>query len=192
MKLLMIRHPPVPQKNLCYGALDVPAPFVSNTAIDLARSLSACQEQSIALFSSPLDRCARLARAIQPLLPSDTPLFFDRRLQELSLGRFEGRNYNELQRLPEFKTWMDNWRYSAPPEGETLSQLQQRVRSFVEQQLLEWNVAAETVPVLVTHAGVIRALWTLYEGFTWEEALNQRVGHAQILPPLFLNPESSE
>ncbi|MCL2636194.1 MAG: alpha-ribazole phosphatase family protein [Betaproteobacteria bacterium] len=141
MLLHLIRHPP-PQvaTGICYGALDVPAP----ASPSLIARLRAELPPGLPLWSSPLRRCRELAAALHPA-PQ-----FDKRLQEMHFGAWEGQPWAAIPRA-ELDAWAADIADYAPPGGESPRQLQQRALAFV---------AALPVAeaVLVTHAGVIRSL----------------------------------
>lgn len=105
--------------------------------------------------SSPLCRARETmerVRASLGLLPHDYRV--DRRLAELSFGRWEGLTYAELQEqdpdlLAIAVRSRDKWDF-APPGGESLAQLSERVRAWHQ------GVARDTV--VVAHGGVARTL----------------------------------
>lgn len=125
--------------------------------------------RSARLWVSPAERCRRVGRVLASELQLDQSI--DERIAELSFGSWEGRPWNELEALPEFSHWMENWKAAAPPGGETLLQLGARVS--------DWYRALNQfdVHIAVTHAGVMRHLLTSLRGVSWEEALRNPVAH---------------
>ena len=141
MILHLIRHPkPQVEPGICYGRLDIPAQIA---AAELAH-LRTLLPPGLPLWSSPLQRCRSLAEQLhaQPR--------FDGRLAEIDFGAWEGRAWDDLPR-PEIDAWAADVAGYAPPGGESPRQLQARVWAWLGEM-----VAAEAV--VVTHAGVIRAL----------------------------------
>lgn len=156
LKLYLVRHPrPLIAPGVCYGQLDVeaedPAPIVAR----LRRELPA----DLPVWSSPLQRCRTLAEALQ------SAPHIDARLMEMNFGTWEGRPWDDIPR-PELDTWAADIDGYAPPGGETPRQLQQRVLAFVD----ELPAGAH---LLVTHAGVIRALLAAAAGETLAVALQR-------------------
>lgn len=86
----------------------------------------------------------------------------DKRLNEMNLGVFEGKSYEHIQKeYPiEFQKWSDDWKYYAPPDGETYVEFYERVKEFFQEilKLEDKNI------LLVTHGGVIRSILTYVMG----------------------------
>lgn len=149
MQLYLIRHttPAVPP-GVCYGQseIDVAASFADEIAAIRAKltglSPAAC-------YSSPLQRCARLASALGFGEPRH-----DERLKELHFGSWEMQAWDTIPRH-ELDRWGRFHVNEAPPGGETFADLHRRAKEFLHDP----TVRQHTGPVLaVTHAGVIRAL----------------------------------
>ena len=137
----MIRHPrPAVAEGICYGRTDLD--LAEDVAI-VAQTLQAQLPPGLPLYSSPLRRCRQLAEALHP-----APLF-DARLLEMDFGAWEMHPWHALDR-----TVLDAWAAQpldfAPPGGESPAQLMQRVREF------HAGLAGDAI--VVTHAGVIKAL----------------------------------
>lgn len=172
-QLIVFRHAPVLDKGLCYGRFD---PRVQEIANELDAPIAHLlqrqrEEPTMTLVSSPADRCLQVARRMGQrlgLAVNVSPL-----LAEISMGDWEGRPYSELEALPEFEHWMSHWQEAAPPGGETIRQLEQRVEEFLR------GFEDATPVVAVTHAGVIRCLRVVLEGKTWQDAMNEPVPHLQ-------------
>lgn len=147
MILHLVRHPkPVIEPGICYGRLDVAPENADAVAVRLIAELPL----GLPVWSSPLRRCRELAALLHPA-PS-----LDERLVEMSFGRWEGRNWDDVPR-PELDAWAADVAGYAPPGGESPLMLQQRALDFV---------AGLEVPeaVVVTHAGVIRVLLAHWQG----------------------------
>jgi len=156
LTLYLVRHPrPLIAPGVCYGQLDVeaedPAPIVAR----LRRELPA----GLPVWSSPLQRCRTLAEALQPAPRLDA------RLMELDFGAWEGRPWDDIARA-ELDAWAADIDGYAPPGGEAPRQLQRRVLAFVEE-------LSAGLHLLVTHAGVIRALLAAAAGETLAAALRR-------------------
>jgi len=127
MPLCLIRHTRVAAPaGLCYGQFDVP---LADTFAEEAQAVrEALAHQFPAglppIWSSPSLRCRSLAETL------DAPFRLDPRLRELNFGDWEGRTWAELD-SPEARHWGDNWQTAAPPQGESLPELLQRLRNFL-------------------------------------------------------------
>jgi alpha-ribazole phosphatase len=148
MDIYLIRHTrTATETGLCYGRTDVAlSPDFKDDLTVLQQKLPALTE-GCAVFSSPLTRCMQLA---ETLSSNVTP---DDRLLELNFGRWEGLRFDEID--PDLLSrWTGNFVEIAPPEGESFTDLCERVDSFWQELLSQPH---EQV-LIVTHAGAIRAL----------------------------------
>ncbi|MBF0162150.1 MAG: alpha-ribazole phosphatase family protein [Magnetococcales bacterium] len=108
-----------------------------------------------AIYSSPLQRCARFAQTLGEEL--SIPVHLEPRWQEMHFGRWEGRTSSALlqeepHRLLQF--WQDPLNHP-PPEGEHLLDFQQRVQSGWEERLQQQH---NSHLLVVAHSGVIRMM----------------------------------
>ena len=166
MILHLIRHPP-PEiaAGVCYGQLDVAAQAVATAAARLQPLLP----ENAPVYSSPLRRCQALAEALHPA-PQ-----FDARLQEMHFGAWEGCPWDEIS-IDALDAWAADVAGFAPPGGESGRAVQARAVAFLT-ELLE-NPAPELV--VVTHAGVMRALLAHWQGLPGERWLELRFDFAQV------------
>ncbi|WP_366140174.1 histidine phosphatase family protein [uncultured Marivita sp.] len=112
------------------------------------------------LFSSALFRCQQTAEFVSRAL--DLPITFVPGLEERCWGIYEGRHHTERD------TTVD------PPEGETLSQFQDRIAVALD------LISASDRPLVVTHSGVIRYALEKAES----DKSRRRIPHAKpILVP---------
>jgi len=155
MRLHLIRHPrPGIEPGICYGQLDIPAEIEMAGLVRLKSELP----PGLPVWSSPLQRCRKLAERLHP-----QPIF-DERLAEMNFGDWEGRRWDAIPRH-ELDAWAADIAGYAPPGGESPAALQQRALEFVA-----GLVAPEAV--IVTHAGVIRTLLADWQGLPparWSE-----------------------
>jgi alpha-ribazole phosphatase len=92
-------------------------------------------------------------------------------MRELSFGIWEGMTYDEIiQKWPqEFEKWQDDPYNEKPPEGETLTELCERVSKFLMEAA---NKHPDSRILVVSHAGPIRAvlsvLLNLKQDFFWK------------------------
>jgi broad specificity phosphatase PhoE len=130
-------------------------------------------EQCFSLvWTSPIERCRGLAARIAGEL--DLPLRVDDRLKEISLGDWQLRSWDEIAASEpnRYRAWLENWLTQAPPGGELASELLGRVRGW-------WSHLPAGQHLLISHAGVNRALRVLLGGQSWTRAMSMTVPHLQ-------------
>ncbi len=153
MKLTLIRHTALQiEAGICYGQsdIDVAASFAS----ELASTQSKLSDIGFdAIYTSPLQRCVKLAEALDLGLDSGK-VTQDERLKELHFGDWELRAWDDIPR-DIFDAWAHDYANKAPPNGETFSQLQQRGIHFLAEMLAKH--ANEHIAI-ISHGGMIRAL----------------------------------
>ncbi len=116
------------------------------------------QNRFTVVYTSDLSRAAETGRAVAELL--DIPLVTDARLREIYAGEWEGRTFDELQDHPDFRVWRQQIGISRCTGGESVAELQVRVREAVESIVKAHP--GQTV-CIATHATAIRVmecLWT--------------------------------
>lgn len=163
MILHLIRHPP-PQiaEGTCYGHLDMPALGVESAAERLRGLLPA----GLPVYCSTLARCRQLAEALHPApLP-------DPRLKEMHFGEWEGRRWDDID-VALLDAWADDVAGYAPPGGECGWQVLARAQAFL-------NELTADEAVLVTHAGVMRALLAHWQGVPADGWLELRFDYAAL------------
>ena len=81
----------------------------------------------------------------------------DNRINETNFGDFEGKTYEEIQKLypKECMCWESNWKEFEPPNGENYIKLCERVKNFMEYIK---NLKCDNI-LICTHSGVIRAIY---------------------------------
>lgn len=157
MKLTLVRHTSLNvSPNICYGQSDVDVSIHFDEELRVLRE-KLLHKEFDAIFSSPLQRCYKLADA----LSSDESMSFavrdiqqDDRLKELHFGDWELNSWDDIPR-DIFDAWANDYANLAPPNGETFSQLHTRAKSFVED--VSSHLQGKHV-LVVTHGGLIRAL----------------------------------
>ena len=173
----LARHPPVDALGLCYGRADVPlAASAESAAAELHATLAGTRVS--VLWSSPSSRCANVAKVLAQT--RGVELRIDARLFEIDFGDWEGRPWSDIERDDgvTYSRWMNEWKHTSPPNGETIAVLTARVEAWLT-DLRASAAPADYIasPVIVAHAGVIRALWVLVDGVTWEDAMARNVPH---------------
>ncbi len=108
------------------------------------------------VFSSDLKRCHETASLLFPKHRIETTTY----LRELHFGDFEGKRYEQLQHLSEYRHWIDHFR-TAPPNGESFDTFTARLEkgfAHISTQLTD----DVTDVAVVTHGGVIRYFLETY------------------------------
>jgi len=128
---------------------------------DLGRQQSAAfagsfqQQKLSAIYSSDLSRCRFAADQIA-MLQDVQPVYLEE-LRELHIGDWQGQTWQQLQRdYPElWQARLDDIVNVAPPSGESLLAMAQRIRPVIE-QIISAHVGGEVV--IVAHGGVNRVV----------------------------------
>ena len=155
-QLYLVRHPqPLVDPGLCYGRTDL-AVAPAETARVVA-ALSNALPAATALFSSPLQRCCHLARA----LGGAAAPTFDARLAELDFGSWEMQPWEHIARA-DIDAWAANMVDYRPGGGESVLHMAERVSAFYA----DLATLALTRAIIVCHAGTMRLLAECGHGAT--------------------------
>lgn len=149
LKITFIRHTSLNiESHLCYGQTDVD---VSLSFDREQKTLKAKLDKYVfdAIYSSPLQRCVKLAHALNIGDPIQ-----DHRLKELHFGDWEMKSWDDIPR-EHFNSWIKDYANLAPPNGETFYDLQQRGIAFLND--MKETHRNEHIAV-VSHGGMIRAV----------------------------------
>ena len=171
MKLTLIRHTSVAiASGICYGQSDVDVSFSFETEALIVKEK--LQYKSFdAVFSSPLQRCTKLADYCgytQPII--------DNSLLELNFGAWELEVWDEIQD-PHLNVYFENWIDRAPTHGESFREMVARVTRFLEEIK---SKPYENIAIF-THGGVIRAIWLIINGIDIENAFDLEVEYGDVL-----------
>ncbi|MEJ8545534.1 histidine phosphatase family protein [Brevibacillus borstelensis] len=188
MRWIWIRHGETEEnrEGRYLGHTDVPLNEAGmEQAALLARQLA--HERPARFFTSDLLRCVQTADRLAAFWGMD-PIRVPE-LRELSFGKWERLTYEELmvRESQQASRWYEDPFHVAPPGGETLTQLGNRVDGWLNRFLRQWSHTdgadkSDQTVVLVTHGGVIRwfqAAW-LHEdpGQYWHM---KGLGHGQAM-----------
>jgi len=124
------------------------------------------------IVSSPLQRCALFAQELAGQLA--LPVTFDKDLQELHFGEWEGQSAAALMQTDEQALglfWANPYSFT-PPQGEPVLEFSQRVLAAVTR--LQQAHAGERV-LVVCHGGVMKLLLAQARGLPREQLLNIQV-----------------
>ena len=170
MEIILIRHTtPKIAKGICYGQsdLDVTDTF-SEEIKPILKELSIDSET--VFYSSPLKRCKKLAEKLAD------KIIFDDRLKELDFGDWELQNWNDINKK-ELDIWMNDFVKVAATNGESYLDLHARTTSF----LLEIAKQQHKKIVIITHAGVIRSLYSFINKTSLETSFDLKLQYGQVV-----------
>jgi broad specificity phosphatase PhoE len=141
------------------GQLDIPLDEIGRVqAQAVAKRLSG--ERPAAMYSSGLSRAFDTATAIQAAMPAHLELRIDGRLTEGDFGEWQGKTYDSLKLhdTERLARWEADRLKVAPPEGETLRQIAERVKAAYD-DILDEN-EGKTI-IVVAHGGSLQVLIAL-------------------------------
>lgn len=173
VRLCLIRHfLPEVAPGLCYGQTDLSLKIAvdeDQVRIGETRRRMGQYVTDAPVFTSPLRRCHELALALTP-----TPII-DSRLAELNFGDWEMQTWDAIgpQALDAWAADIAGFR---PPGGETGFELQARALNWLGE-----ISACHEQAVVVTHAGVMRALQAHHQALPGKQWLDLRYDHGEIL-----------
>jgi len=147
MEIYLIRHTtPAIAKGICYGQTDLD---VTDTFEEEIVSIKEHLPKNIeTVYSSPLQRCRKLAEAIFP----EHPVQLHDDLMELNCGDWEMQLWNEIPKT-EMQPWLDDFVNIVVPNGESYTQMHERVV-----KRFEWIGQQAQPSVIVAHGGVLRSI----------------------------------
>jgi broad specificity phosphatase PhoE len=169
MRVIWLRHGETDgnQDKKYMGHTDIPLNQTGHDQAErLAQSLS--QESIQAIYTSDLIRARQTAEKLFTYFPNlsiqSTPL-----LRECFFGEWEGLTYRDICAQDEglFHRWYHNPFVNAPPQGETLTNVDQRLSMFLTQ--LEEKYSAKDCVVIFTHGGPLRWVWAKLIERNWQE-----------------------
>jgi broad specificity phosphatase PhoE len=127
---------------------------------------------SAEIVASPIGRARRTAEIIAHCLGRTSPVRFDERLREISLGPWDGLNRAEIKARMGAGFAEFEW-YFRTPDGESYEVFEGRIAG--------WLAEAGNGPVIaVSHGVVTRVLRGLYAGLPRAEALRLAVPQDRI------------
>lgn len=174
MEIYLVRHTEtVCEKGICYGQSDVGirAPYEAV----FQEILEQLPEQGV-LYTSPLQRCSILAQHIQKV--KGIPIVAQEpRLKEMHFGDWELQAWNVIPRSV-LDPWMNDFVNVAVPNGESFSDLDQRVWEFLDEELEKPN---EKPLILVTHSGVIRSVLCRINKIPLQEAFTTPLDYGVVV-----------
>lgn len=150
----MLRHGETDGGNIYRGSTD--SPLTPNGLRQMKNSVAEFDSKHLwqKVYCSPLQRCRVFAESCAA--SNQLPFKVEDQLREIDFGDWDGCDITEVWRqTPQLVEafWQDP-ESNPPPGGESIQQLMQRTKLFIDQIL----AAEEDHLLLVSHGGVIRAL----------------------------------
>jgi alpha-ribazole phosphatase len=177
VRLLLIRHAATAwtTQGRFQGQTDIPLSAHGwHQVIALVQRLRA--EALHMLYASDLQRAWETARAIA--VPHALQVHAEPRLREMAFGRWEGLTYAEMQQqdAQSLAAWERDQLHSAPPGGETLLQMTQRVSAAYVDMLA---AGQDKTVGLIAHGGPLQLLLCLALGLPpqayWQFAVSPAI-----------------
>ncbi len=162
--ILLLRHGETGYSGRYIGSSDVPLTREGRIQIEKLRA-RLTKDMYSKVVASPRQRC----RTTCELLCADMDVCYDPRLQEIDFGRWEGKNFQEIQESdPELVERWANWSETfCFPEGESIHSFLGRVHSFAA----DITKYSEENILVVSHGGVSRHLLCKFLGLSAEKYL---------------------
>lgn len=177
-EILLVRHGETEWNSLSrfQGQIDIP---LNEEGLCQARRLSARFEgwRPSVIYSSPLSRARTTAELIAAGVP-ETPFVLLDGLAEMGFGSWEGRSIREVEsQEPElFQRWMNSPFECPPPEGESHSLLEERVRKALK----DITGAEGERLVVVSHGGILRIILALLFDIPLSTVWRMRVTNCSV------------
>lgn len=121
----------------------------TDEAILSDQDLPVIDDDCVAVFGSDLKRCKQTAKLYFP----NALYYTDAGFRESNFGEFEGKTYDELKGIPQYRQWIDDPNHLAPPSGETLIEVTNRCIDAFKRLPRDFAVYP-----LILHGGTIRTL----------------------------------
>ena len=174
MEVYLVRHTEtVCEKGICYGQSDVSLQEPYDTIFETI--LKQLPEDAI-LYCSPLQRCILLANYIKENSVI-TSIHQDSRLMEMNFGNWEMKNWDVIPQ-DDFTPWMTDFVNVRVPNGESFTDLHNRVFDFMENELQKNN---SKPVIIVAHAGVIRSVLCRITNLPLKDAFQNKVDYGAVI-----------
>lgn len=172
--IILLRHGKTEHNDGFYGSTDSQLTDAGREAMH-----HACAPLTVdAIVTSPLTRCHEVAS--QLATQRQCPLLILPTWQEYHFGDWEGANIAQLWQTnaTDLETLWSNPYHFTPPNAETFSDFSQRLQQGIT-QLTHWHASYPRLLVM-THAGVIRALRLIANQTSPEQWLTYPVDNASL------------
>jgi alpha-ribazole phosphatase len=168
MEVHLIRHTtPDVAEGICYGQTDLA--LRSTWGGEFDRVLSEVAPDYDVVYTSPKQRCLLLANKIT----AENAAQVDDRLMEINFGAWEMCPWDGIK-SSDLNVWMNDFANQAPPGGESLKSLNERVLTFWMEVLAQGYQKV----AIVTHNGVIRCLMAHFQRLDVSQCFEAELGLA--------------
>ena len=173
MEIYVIRHTtPDVAKGVCYGHSNIPVTLAFEE--EVRPILLKIPQHIQIIYTSPLQRCARLATAIAA--QNNVHVIADDRLKELNFGDWEMQRWDAIEQTALMR-WMDNYEEECCPNGESYLQLVSRVKNFLE----AIGTSDHQTIAVVTHGGVIKSMKAIIDKISLKDAMAYQSAYGEII-----------
>lgn len=174
MEVYLVRHTEtVCEKGICYGQSDVK---IMEPYDGVFQSVLNQLPQDATLYSSPLLRCVLLANYIKEN-SEITAVNEDSRLMEMNFGDWEMKNWDVIS-PDDFTPWMTDFVNVRVPNGESFTDLHDRVIDFITNELQATN---SKPVIIVAHAGIIRSFLCKISDLPLKDAFQNKVDFGAVI-----------
>jgi alpha-ribazole phosphatase len=174
MEVYLVRHTEtVCEKGICYGQSDV---NIMEPYDGVFQSILNQLPQDALLYSSPLLRCVVLANYVKDN-SKITAINEDSRLMEMNFGDWEMKNWDVIA-PDDFTPWMTDFVNVRVPNGESFTDLHDRVLDFITNEL---QVTHSKPVIIVAHAGVIRSFLCKISDLPLKDAFQNKVDFGAVI-----------
>jgi alpha-ribazole phosphatase len=174
MEVYLVRHTEtVCEKGICYGQSDV---GIREPYEAIFESILNQLPQDAILYSSPLQRCAILAKHILENTQIDS-IIEDSRLMEMNFGDWELEKWDAIPQEI-LNPWMEDFVNVCVPNGESFVDLHDRVLDFLDKELTE---EIKKPVIIVAHAGVIRSFLCKINDVSLKDAFQNKVNYGDVI-----------
>ncbi len=165
----LIRHTkPKIEPGICYGQTDIE--LNPNFEKEFSFIKANLPKTGIAVYTSPLERCLKLAHHLSHSISIDA------RLKEINFGEWELKRWDDIPK-EEINPWYGDYVNVCPPKGESFKQLYDRVKDFYDSVLIKQNSSS----IIVAHAGPIRILKGISQNKNLHDILKIKVPFGEVL-----------
>jgi len=182
-KLFLLRHLKSQWnlENRFTGWTDIPlSEEGKKSAKEVAKKLAGFEIDKV--YTSPLVRNKETAFLIlENLGKADTPIIVDQALNERNYGKIQGLNKDEVKVKygeEQVRLWRRSWD-QAPPEGESLKDVYERVVPFYQEYIEKDLKEGKNVLIVASHNS-LRALIKHIEKISNQEIINLEIGTGEL------------
>jgi len=173
-ELYIIRHtPPKVEVGTCYGISDVDVNDIFKSQANLIKQVLQNYTPDY-LFSSPLQRCTKLANELFPKVQPQ----YDNRLREMNFGEWEMKLWNDIGK-EEMEKWSSDFINNAPPKGESFDGFNQKAIRFFNE--INSSIPQNASTAIVSHSGIIRCLLAKFLEIPLDKIFRLKINYGAVI-----------